>query len=106
MIYATSQASACKWHEAPVNSYLTGASPILFEVALAHGRCVGLLAPLAGDVHGSPPSDVVKPVDERALPAEALIVRSRDVSELVIDDDPNSRAEVDFWALVIRNDPG
>ena len=41
MIYATSQASACKWHEAPVNSYLTGASPILFEVALAHGRCVG-----------------------------------------------------------------
>jgi hypothetical protein len=40
------------------------------------------------------------------LPAEALIDRSRDVSELVIDDDPNSRAEVDFWALVIRNDPG
>jgi hypothetical protein len=38
MIYATSQASACKWHEAPVNSYLTGASPIFFEVALAHGR--------------------------------------------------------------------
>jgi hypothetical protein len=37
MIYATSQASACKWHEAPVNSYLTGASPILFEVALATG---------------------------------------------------------------------
>jgi len=48
----------------------------------------------------------VKPVDERALPAEALIARSRDVSELVIEDDPNSRAEVDFWALVIRNDPG
>jgi len=32
MIYATSQASACKWHEAPVNSYLTGASPICLRL--------------------------------------------------------------------------
>ena len=90
------------------------------EVVLAHGRCAGLLAPLAGDsavldcslrslpIRWSPPSssDLVKPVDERPSPAEALIARSRNVSELVIEDDPNSRAEVDFWALVIRNDPG
>ena len=43
MVYATARTSVRKWHEAPVNSYLTGASPILIvgcARATGAGRCM------------------------------------------------------------------